>query len=175
MAAPEWEERVLTLGEELLAQLAGQIGSVERMLELVVEQGQAIRARDPLKVVQTVGLLQGELAHRDLLERQRQELLERWATLLGVPVGGVTLRLICSQLPAELSARAQRRSAELRGMIAQLEREHAINRALLGVELAFLDHLLSELGDAAPAAYNAAGQPPPAGRTEDLHLLDMEA
>jgi len=167
--------KLAAVGEELLAQLAGQIGSAERMLELLVAQGRAIRSRDALAVVRTVGALQGELARREELERERQGLLERTAAIMGVPLGNLTLSAICAELPSALAERARRRAAELRGLVDKLQREHAVNRALMGVELAFLDHLLSELHGAQTAAYEQTGQPSRARQIEELHLLDMEA
>ena len=48
-----------------------------------------------------------------------------------------------------MAALAQERSAELRGLLDVVAREHHVNRALMTQELAFLDHLLrlSGLGD----------------------------
>jgi len=175
MAAAADRDLFRGLGEDLIAHLAGQIGSVERLLALVIAQGKAIRARDVRGVVQAVGLIQAELSRREAFEAQRQALLERAAALTGVPVRALTLSAIARHLPAGLGERARTRAAELKGMVGQLEREHAINKALMAVELAFLDHLLGALQPAAPSAYNAAGaategQPP----AEDLHLLDVE-
>ena len=38
------------------------------------------------------------------------------------------------------------RSAELRGLLAEVQREHGVNRALMRQELAFLVHLTRQIG-----------------------------
>lgn len=169
---PTWFE----LGEELLAHLAGQIGSAERMLAVVVEQGAAIRARDVRGVVRTLGLLQGELMRREELEQRRQGLLERAAEQLGVGPAEVTVQRLCEHLEADQGRQVAARSAQLRGLIEQLGREHAVNRALMRVELAFLDHLLSHLEPSQPpTAYDTRGATAPTVSSSDIHVLDMEA
>jgi hypothetical protein len=61
--------------------------------------------------------------------------------------------------PAYVPA-ARTRISELRGLLSELQREHACNRALMHQELAFLDHLL-RLVDDGSGAYNAGGERPP--------------
>jgi hypothetical protein len=70
---------------------------------------------------------------------------------------------------------ARERSAELRGLLAEIGREHAINRALMRQELAFLDHLMRELGAEPDTGYAPLVSPatparpaPAAYRTLDL-------
>ena len=53
---------------------------------------------------------------------------------------------------------ARQRSAELRGLLAEIAREHGINRALMRQELAFLSHLTRLMGAEPEGAYG-----PPAG------------
>ena len=62
--------------------------------------------------------------------------------------------------PAE-QERLLTRSAELRGLLAEIAREHGINRALMRQELTFLDHLLRVSGE----------ESEPGGR----RLMDVEA
>jgi flagellar biosynthesis/type III secretory pathway chaperone len=50
---------------------------------------------------------------------------------------------------------ARNRTAELRGMLLEIQREHTTNRALMQQELAFLDHLLRLAGGA--GGYDADG------------------
>ena len=92
--------------------------------------------------------------------------------------------------PAEATA-ALERSAELRGLLAEVVREHAINRVLMRQELAFLDHLTRELGAEptpatapspaaprrTPPARGAAGRlpnPGPAGLTMISSFLGLQ-
>jgi hypothetical protein len=57
----------------------------------------------------------------------------------------------------ELAETARARSAELRGLLEEVQREHHVNRALMNQELAFLDHLL-RLADAdGQLGYDSAG------------------
>ena len=58
-------------------------------------------------------------------------------------------------------ARAQlaaERSARLRGLLEELRREHACNRALMQIELSFLNHLMQSLAlDAGVHGYDPRG------------------
>ena len=56
--------------------------------------------------------------------------------------GAVTLTLLTNLMPESSAQDALERSWELRGLLAELQREHTVNRALMHQELAFLDHLL---------------------------------
>ena len=83
-------------------------------------------------------------------------------------------------MPARRRAGAHARSAELRGLLAELTREHACNQALMRQELSFLDHLL-RLRRRAPTpaycTYAAGGAPPVARRAAQRHTarLDLQA
>ncbi len=55
-------------------------------------------------------------------------------------------------------ALAAERSAQLRGLLEELRREHACNRALMQIELSFLDHLMQSLAlDAGVHGYDPRG------------------
>jgi hypothetical protein len=91
---------------------------------------------------------------------------------LGVPAAGVTLDAICDLMsPVEAEA-ARLRSAELRGLLDEIVREHGINRALMRQELAFLDHLVRLIGDEPEDGYRA--DPGPRSRSH-LRVLDLQA
>ena len=57
----------------------------------------------------------------------------------------------------EFALMAGARSSELRGLLETVQREHHVNRALMGQELAFLDHLLKLAGVAGHESYDATG------------------
>ncbi|HEV3046707.1 MAG TPA: hypothetical protein VGY13_05040, partial [Solirubrobacteraceae bacterium] len=59
---------------DVLAHLDAQIESSKRLLEVVLEQGAAIRARDVHSVVRLAGILRGEVGRRQLLEEDRSRL-----------------------------------------------------------------------------------------------------
>jgi hypothetical protein len=72
---------------------------------------------------------------------------------------------------------ARERSAELRGLLAEIAREHGINRALMRQELAFLSHLTRLVGNDAEPGYNptgTAGTPAPGG-WGSKSILDLRA
>jgi flagellar biosynthesis/type III secretory pathway chaperone len=164
------------LGRDLLSHLAAQIGSAERMLAIVLDQGAAIRRRDVHAVVHCAGLLQGELVRRGELEQARGELLERAGARLGLAPEQVSVSAIATLMGQREAAQATARSAQLRGILEQLQREHLINRALMKIELAFLDHLLGALDPDCAPAYDARGGAPEqrGSRRSDLHVLDLE-
>ncbi|MBI5104240.1 MAG: hypothetical protein HZB46_04510 [Solirubrobacterales bacterium] len=81
---------------------------------------------------------------------------------------------------------AKGRSAELRGMLSEVQREHTINRALMRQELAFLSHLTRMLGvegedvgyrppSEPGATMRATLDPAAAGPFQARRVLDLEA
>ncbi len=145
------------LTREVLAHLEAQLVAARRLLQVVLEQGAAIRNRDVRGVVQLTGVLQAELQRRQLLENQRLALLQRAGTRLGVPGGSVTLALLETLMDSDSALQAGARSSELRGLLETVQREHHVNRALMSQELAFLDHLLKLAGIGGDESYNAGG------------------
>jgi hypothetical protein len=142
---------------EVLAHLEAQLVAARRLLQVVLEQGAAIRNRDVRAVVQLTRILQAELQRRQLLETQRLMLLQRAGTRLGVPAGSVTLALLETLMDTDSALLAGARSSELRGLLETVQREHHVNRALMSQELAFLDHLLKLAGVGGDESYTAGG------------------
>ncbi len=148
------------LAGDVLAHLEAQLGSTQRLLHAVLAQGVAIRAQDVDAVVRQVAAFQAELERRARLEDDRARLLARAGALLGVAPAAVTLSQLTALMTPQDAELAHARSAELRGMLAELTREHACNQALMRQELSFLDHLLRLVDPSAPGdtgAYTAGG------------------
>jgi FlgN protein len=145
------------LSTEVIAHLEAQLVAARRLLQVVLEQGAAIRNRDVRGVVQLTGVLQAELQRRQLLETERLGLLQRAGARLGVPGASVTLALLETLMDPESAQVAGARSAELRGLLETVQREHHVNRALMSQELAFLDHLLKLADVAGHESYDAGG------------------
>ena len=154
------------LEAELLAHLDVQIASARKLLSLVLAQGSSIRARDVDGVLTQLAEVQAEMARRGTLEQDRAALLQRAGAALRVPATQVTLERLCLLITPAGAAAARERSAELRGLLAEIAREHGINRALMRQELAFLDHLIRMVGGEPEGAYTpdvgSALTPPPA-------------
>jgi FlgN protein len=167
------------LTAEVLAHLATQIASAQKLLEIVLEQGAAIRARDVHTVVRLAGLLHGELSRRQQIERDRSLLLERAGARLGIPPEAVTLTRLSALMNTTAADLAAVRSAELRGLLAELRREHDCNRALMQIELSFLDHLMQSLAlDGGGHGYDPRGTVTANSRARQhgaLHVLDLQA
>jgi hypothetical protein len=167
------------LDSEVLAHLHAQIESVARLLEIVLEQGAAIRAREVHDVVRLAGHLHGELTRRQQIERTRAALLERAGAQLGIPASAVTLTRLRALMGHDAATLAAERSAHLRGLLAELRREHACNRALMQIELSFLDHLMKSLAlDGATHGYDALGSTQSgtaAANHGALRVLDLQA
>jgi hypothetical protein len=146
------------LASDVLAHLDAQLASVQRLLEIVLEQGVAIRARDVHAVVRFAGLLHGELARRAAIEENRSVLLERAGARLGIPAQAVTLSRLSVLMGPAAAELAAERSARLRGLVEELRREHSCNRALMQLELSFLNHLMQSLAlDAGVHSYDPRG------------------
>jgi hypothetical protein len=164
------------LAEDVLTHLDAQIASAQRLLEIVLEQGVAIRARDVHTVVRLAGLLHGEMSRRQLIEQERARLLERSGEQLGIAPETVTLTRLGALMGPVCAELAFARSAELRGLLHELQREHSCNHALMRLELSFLDHLMSSLALDGAHSYDPRGgatsSPRPPGA---LHVLDLHA
>ena len=158
---------------DVLAHLDAQLLSARRLLAQTVRQSVAMRRRDVDGVLQTMTGLQSEMASRGRLESERTELLWRAGSLLGVPPEDVTLPELEELMDESDGAEARLRSAELRELLFEVEREYAINRALLRQELAFLGHLEEMLGDVLESGSDRPPGPamPATGRPA-LHLVD---
>ena len=163
---------------ELLAHLAAQIVSAKHLLALILEQGAAIRARDVDGVLTRLGDVQTEMGRRGRLEQERTALLQRAGVALGINPTAVTLERLCTLVTPEAAHHASARSAELRGLLAEIAREHGINRALMRQELAFLSHLTRLVGGEPEPTYRpaAAGRAPARGATSTGYpLLNLQA
>ncbi len=166
------------LAAEVIAHLDAQIVSARALLALVLEQGAAIRERDVTAVVRLAGMLRGEMGRRELLDEQRTLLLGRCGARLGVPPEQVTVSGLLAGIGAEQGARMSARSAELKGLLAELQREHSCNRAVMQIELGFLDHLMSALAIDGVNGYDPHGSSTAISRARPhggLHVLDLRA
>jgi hypothetical protein len=178
LVAHEVSQQDRALTAEVLTHMDAQIASARSLLAVVLEQGAAIRAREVHAVVRQAGILRGEMGRRQLLEEERSRLLARCGERLGVPPEAVTLALLSTLMDPVGAARASALSAELRGLLHELQREHSTNRALMQIELGFLDHLMGMLALDGVNGYDTSGssksitRPRPHG---GLHVLDLRA
>ena len=149
------------LEAELLAHLDNQIGSAQQLLRLVLAQGEAIRARDVERVLAKLAEIQTEMGRRGRLEQERTRLLQGAGVADRRPAAPhVTLERLCALITPEGARAARERSAELRGLLGEIAREHGINRALMRQELAFLSHLVAPRRRRSPRpATSPAAQP----------------
>jgi hypothetical protein len=163
------------LEAELLVHLDQQIHSARQLLKLVLAQGGAIRERDTEAVLARLADIQSEMVRRNRLETERTSLLQRAGAALGMPATNVTLERLCSLITPGAAIAAKERSAELRGLLAEIAREHGINRALMRQELAFLSHLTRLIGQEAEPGYSPPrpnGAPAP---STNYRALDLQA
>ena len=154
---PAAEQFDAALTTDVISHLEAQLVSARRLLQIVLEQGAAIRARDVQQVVSLTGLLQAELQRRALIERDRAILLDRAGAHLGVAPTAVSMSLLDAVMDPGRAPLAHARSAELRGILEEVQREHHVNRALMNQELAFLDHLLRLTDADRHLGYDSAG------------------
>ncbi len=177
MSALSNEHRVdAVLTRDVLAHLGTQLESARRMLAIVLEQATGIRQRDVPQVVRLASSLQTEMHRREVIEAERLQLLERAGTHLGVSPGDVSLSMLANLMDEESAELARNRTAELRGMLLEIQREHTTNRALMQQELAFLDHLLRLAGNA--GGYDSGGEQAKVRRRRPLMhrpVFDLEA
>jgi hypothetical protein len=167
----------IDLGAALVAHLDDQLASTGRLLQTVMAQAAAIRDRDVDTVLAAITEIQGEMERRAALERTRAELLARAGGQLGVPAHVVTLDAICSLIHPTHALAARERSAQLRGMLAEVGRQHQANRMLMRQELAFLEHLTRLLGGEEHGGYAppGAGAPVHPAAANPHRVLDLQA
>ncbi len=144
------------LTRDVLAHLATQLDSARRMLAIVLEQGTAIRQRAVPQVVALATSLQTEIHRREVIEAERLQLLDRAGVHLRVSPGDVNIAMLANLMDEQSAQIARARSAELRGILLEIQREHTTNRALMQQELSFLDHLLRLAGNA--GGYDSGGE-----------------
>jgi hypothetical protein len=175
VVVPEQFDAALTT--DVIAHLDAQLVSARKLLGIVLEQSAAIRRRDVQQVVALTGALQAELQRRALLERNRAQLLDRAGAHLGVSPTAVSMSLLDAVMDPARAPLAHARSAELRGILEEVQREHHVNRALMSQELAFLDHLLRLTDADRHLGYDAAGdhhRVHPARLSSRHRTLDLE-
>ena len=166
---------------DVLEHLDAQLASARRLLAQILRKAVAIRRRDVDGVLATMTDIQGEMASRGRLESERTELLWRAGNALGIPAEAVTLAELTMLMSEQEGEDARARSAELRGLLGEVEREHSINRALMRQELSFLEHLTRMLGGGVDnPGYRPPGRGSPRGRAasaygSSTHVLDLEA
>jgi len=166
------------LAGEVLRHLDAQIASARSLLGVVLEQGAAIRERDVQAVVRLAGILRGEMGRRQLLEEDRGRLLGVSGERLGVPAESVTLQALRSLMSAAEGELANARSAELKGLLHELQREHSTNRAVMQIELGFLDHLMGLLALDGVSGYDPRGSSTAITKARPhgaMHILDLHA
>jgi FlgN protein len=163
------------LGRQVLGHLEEQLESARRLLAAILSQGGAIRKQDVEGVLAKLADIKGEMALRARLEDDRSALLTQAGAALGVPAQSVTLEAMCTlMVPAEAEA-ARARSAELRGLLDEIAREHGINRALMRQELSFLDHLVRMLGGDSETGYGMPTVPTASAAPARHHVVNLQA
>jgi FlgN protein len=162
-----------SLERDVLSHLEDQIASARRLLGSILSQGAAIRERDVENVLARLGDIKVEMELRSRLESERTDLLVRAGAQLGVPAAAVTLEAMTSLMTQPMADRARERSAELRGLLDEVAREHGINRALMRQELSFLDHLVRMLGQEPEGGYRPTTGPTTLPTSH--HVLNLQA
>jgi hypothetical protein len=157
---------------DVLIHLEAQIESARRLLGSILGQGHAIRERDVDSVLARLADIKTEMDLRARLESERTDLLVRAGAQLGVPAAAVTLEAMTGLMTPSVSEQARGRSAELRGLLDEVTREHGINRALMRQELAFLDHLVRLLAKEPDTGYRPGG---PVAPQSSHHVLNLQA
>jgi hypothetical protein len=160
------------IGREVLIHLDDQIASARRLLGTILGQGEDIRAQRVEGVIERLAEIKTEMGMRERLERERTDLLTRAGMELGLAPAAVTLDALADLMSPLEGETARARSAELRGLLDEIVREHGINRALMRQELAFLDHLVRLIDDEPDDGYRPDSGP----RARAAHrVLDLQA
>ena len=166
----------LEIGTAVLGHFADQLASSRRLLDAVLRQGAATRRQEVDGVLACITEIQAEMDRRARLETERAQLLVRAAGMLGCQAHAVTLDALVSLMSEADAQLARERSAEVRGLLAEIQREHVVNRALMRQELAFLDHLVRLVGAEEEPGYKPPSHGAPAAALGSTHrVLDLKA
>lgn len=141
----------------LIDHLRTQVASTQRLLQVLLAQRDAIRKQDAEGVLARLGDVQAELAVRERIERERDDLLRAADTRLGVAPEALHLDDLLAGTPGRETDEARALSAELKGLLAEISQVHSQNKVLIRQELTFLDHLLRVLSGAPQGGYSAGG------------------
>ena len=170
------------LGRAVLAHLDAQLASARHLLDLVLQQGRAIRAKDVDGVLTILTAVQAETERRTHLEAARTDLLTRAGQALGQPASSVSLSKLTGLMAPDEAQTATARSAELSGLLNEVAREHGVNRALMRQELSVLSHLTRlvtnepDTGYRPPAVAGAGSEAARSTARPSAHrLLDLTA
>jgi hypothetical protein len=104
-------------------------------------------------VIERLRDIELEMGERRRLESEREALIDAAADLLAVPVDDVDLEVLVALGPPDEADAARRFSAELKGIVGEIERRHIENRVLVRQELAFLDHLMRAIAGTPQGGY----------------------
>lgn len=141
----------------LLEHLRTQVASAQRLLMVLLAQRDCIKRQDAEGVLARLNDVQAELAVRERIERERDDLLRGAGSRLGVAPEAVHLDDLLLDLTDRDAYEARTLSAELKGLLAEIGTVHQQNRLLIRQELSFLDHLLRVLSGMPQAGYSASG------------------
>ena len=155
----------------LLEHLDRQLASARRLLRIVLAQRDAIRRQDVETVLLQLTEVQTEMGERARLELERDALLEDAGRRLGIAPETVELETLLDLVPHEEAETVRERSAELRGLFAEIALVHGQNRVLIRQELSFLDHLIRVLSGTPQGAYSPFGEAAPA----TMSVIDARA
>lgn len=142
----------------VVAHLDRQVRSTQRLLQIVLAQSDAIRQQDTEAVLAQLGEVQAELGNRAQLEQERDALIRDAGARLGLDPEAVTLEAMLAASDPDTADRARALSAELRGLLGEIERVHGQNRVLIRQELGFLGHLTKVLSGSPQGSYSPFGE-----------------
>lgn len=142
----------------VISHLDRQVRSTQRLLQIVLAQSDSIRQQDTEAVLMQLGEVQAELGNRAQLEQERDLLIDETATRLGMTPDQVTLDAMLGSVDEGSANRARELSAELRGLLGEIERVHDQNRVLIRQELSFLGHLMRVLSGTPQGSYSPFGE-----------------
>ena len=153
------------LEAELLVHLDAQLASARRLLDSSWPRARRSAPATSTACSRRLAEIQTEMVRRGALEQDRAELLAARRRGARRPRHRRHARAPDALITPGAAQRVRERSAELRGLLAEIAREHGINRALMRQELAFLS---TSRGCSArrprPATGPAGAQPAPPRR-----------
>lgn len=127
---------------EIVVNLDDQVRVYRRLLDLSQAQLVALQAQDVRTVHAILQEIELAMLERSKVDQRRSEVLMHIAQQLGIALEDVTASLLQQRADAPIGEAIANASAELRGLVGDLDGVVARNRALLEHELAIIDHMV---------------------------------
>ncbi|MCK4546807.1 MAG: flagellar protein FlgN [Candidatus Eisenbacteria sp.] len=153
--------------------LAQQVENLKALETLMQNQQKALVRRDVPGILESISGQEACLARIREMEADRAGLMEKISGVLGLGLGGITLKELTENLEPEVGTELRATGRAIRETLENIGRVNSENRRLIEHSLEFVQEMLGALTGAAPTGrtYEASGNLK--ARSQDHSLVDQ--